>query len=163
MLNTPSCIGICKRKFEQPPCYFHNDSNFVCFLKKSLYGIKNSPWAWYAKMDIFLLDTNFFRCHYDPNVYTKKVGNHINIIHVLYVVELIFNGSNPKFLNRVKLILKNKFDMEKLGYLHYSLASKYCNLRKEFSFPIPSMHVLGMCYILCTSSMGILCQAHRGV
>ena len=36
------------------------------------------------KMDSFLLDTGFSRCHSDLNVYTKKVGNHL-IILILYV------------------------------------------------------------------------------
>ena len=39
---------------EQPSDYLYNDSNIVCFLKKSLYGLKQSPWAWYAKMDSFI-------------------------------------------------------------------------------------------------------------
>ena len=47
-----------------------------------------APRAWYAKMDSFLLDIGFSRCHSDPNVYTKKVGNHL-IILVLYVDDLI--------------------------------------------------------------------------
>ena len=39
-------------------------------------------------MDSFHLDTSFSRRHSDPNVYTKKVGNHL-IILVLYVDDLI--------------------------------------------------------------------------
>jgi hypothetical protein len=57
---------------EQPPDYIQNDSSLVYHLKKSLYGIKQAPRAWYAKMDSFLIATRFSRCHYDPNVYTKK-------------------------------------------------------------------------------------------
>ena len=53
---------------EQPPGYVQNNSSLVCLLKKSLYGIKQAPRAWYAKMDRFLLDIGFSRCHSDPNV-----------------------------------------------------------------------------------------------
>jgi hypothetical protein len=42
---------------EQPPGYVQNDSSLVCRLKKSLYGLKQAPRAWYAKMDIFIIDT----------------------------------------------------------------------------------------------------------
>jgi hypothetical protein len=52
-----------------------------------------SPLAWYAKMDRFLIETGFFRCHCDPNVYTRKVGSHL-IILVLYVDDLILTGSD---------------------------------------------------------------------
>jgi hypothetical protein len=95
---------------EQPPDYVQNDSILVCCLKKSLYGLKKDPRAWYAKMDIFLLDTGFSRCHSDSNVYTKKVGIHL-IILVLYVDDLIITGSDPKLLNHVKTNLKKKFEM----------------------------------------------------
>jgi hypothetical protein len=90
---------------EPPPDDVHNDSSLVCCLKKSLYGLKQAPQAWYAKMDKFLLDAIFSRCHYDPNVYTKKVGSHL-VILVLSVDDLTLTGSDPKLLTHVKSILK---------------------------------------------------------
>ena len=90
---------------EQPPGYVQDNSSLVCLLNKSLYGLKQAPRAWYAKMDSFLLDTGFSRCHSDPNVYTKKVGNHV-IILVLYVDDLILIGTDPKLLTHVKSRLK---------------------------------------------------------
>ena len=89
---------------EKPPGYVQNNSSFGCLLKKSLYGLKQAPRVWYAKMDNFLLDTGFSRCHSDPNVYTKKVGNHL-IILVLYVDDLILTGSDPKLITHVKFSL----------------------------------------------------------
>jgi hypothetical protein len=105
---------------EQPPRYVYNDSSLVCHLKKSLYGLKQAPRAWYAKMDNFLIDTGFSRCHFDPNVYTKKVGSHFKIL-VLYVDDLILIGSDSKLLNHVKINFKKKFEMTDLGFLHYFL------------------------------------------
>jgi hypothetical protein len=105
---------------EQPPSYVQNDSSLVCRLKKSLYGLKQAPLAWYAKMDSFLLDTNFSRCHSHPNVSTKKVGSHL-IILVFYVDDNIFSGMDPKILNHLKFGPKNKFEMIDLCYFHYFL------------------------------------------
>jgi hypothetical protein len=155
---------------EQPPGYVQNDSSLVCHLKKSLYGLKQAPRAWYAKMDNFLLDTDFSRCHSDPNVYTKKVGIHL-IILVLYVDDLILTGSDPKLLTHVKSNLKKKFEMTDLGYLHYFLGlqvlqtkegiflsqSKYaCDLLHHFhmddSKPTPSPFQSGVKLVAtCTS------------
>ena len=90
---------------EQPPRYIKDNSSLVCLLKKSLYGLKQAPRVWYAKMDSFLLDTGFSRCHSDPNVYTKKVGNHV-IILSLYIDDLILSGNDPKLLTHVKSSLK---------------------------------------------------------
>jgi hypothetical protein len=78
---------------EQPPSYVQNDSSLVYHLNKYLYGLKKSPQAWYAKMDNFLIATGFSRYHFDPNVYTKKVGSHL-IILVLYVDDLILTSSD---------------------------------------------------------------------
>jgi hypothetical protein len=105
---------------EKPPGYVHNDSSLVCHLKKSLYGLKQTPRAWYAKMDNFLIDIGFSRCHSNPNVYTKKVGSHLTIL-VLYVDDVILTGSGSKLLNHVKTSLKKKFEMTDLGFLHYFL------------------------------------------
>jgi hypothetical protein len=58
---------------EQSPGYVQNDSSLVFRLKKYLYGIKKATQSWYVKMDRFPIATRFSRCHYDPNVYTKKV------------------------------------------------------------------------------------------
>ena len=63
---------------EQPPGYAQDNSSHVCLLKKSVYGLKQYPRAWYAKMDSFLLDTCFSRCHSHPNVKSslkKEISN----------------------------------------------------------------------------------------
>src|SRR5882757_5280586 len=105
---------------EQPPGYVQNNSSLVCRLKKSLYSLKQAPRAWYAKMNSFLLDTGFSRCHSDPNIYTKKIGNHLFIL-VLYVDDLILTRSDPKLITHVKSSLKQNFEMSDLGHLHYFL------------------------------------------
>ena len=40
---------------------FSSNPYLVCRLNKSLYGIKQAPRAWYAKIDGFLLSQNFVR------------------------------------------------------------------------------------------------------
>ena len=105
---------------EQPPVYVQNNSSLVFQLKKSLYGLKKAPRAWYAKMDSFLLDTDFSRCQSDPNVYTKKVGNRL-IVLVLYVNDLILASSDPNLSTHVESNLKQNFEMSVFGHLHYFL------------------------------------------
>ena len=125
---------------EQPPGYVQHNSSLVCLLKKSLYGLKQAPRAWYAKMDSFLLDIGFSRCHSNPNVYTKKVGNHL-IILVLYVDDLILTGSDPNLITHVKSSLKQNFEMSNLGHLHYFLGLQVLQTKKESLFPSISMLV----------------------
>eukprot|EP00253_Pinus_taeda_P032982 PITA_32982 len=125
---------------EQPIGFIQTDSNLVCCLKKSLYGLKKAPRAWYANMDSFLLESGFSRCHSDHTVYTKKEGKSL-IILVLYVDDLILTSSDLNLINHVKSSLKKKFEMIDLGHLHYFLF-KSCNPRKVFSSPNQSMSVI---------------------
>jgi hypothetical protein len=83
-------------------------------------------------MNNFLLNTKFSRYHFDPNVYTKKVGSHL-IVLFLYVDDLILNGSDPKLLNHVKTILKKKFEMKDLGFLHYFLGLQVLQTKERNS------------------------------
>ena len=45
----------------------------VCKLKKSLYGLKQSPQQWYKRFDSFMIQKGFTRYEYDCCVYLKKV------------------------------------------------------------------------------------------
>eukprot|EP00253_Pinus_taeda_P034007 PITA_34007 len=117
---------------EQPPRFIQTESSLVCRLKKSLYGLKQAPRAWYAKMDRFLLDTGFSRCHSNNIVYTKKVGKYL-IILVLYVDDLILNGSDPNLINHVKSSLKKKFEMTDLRHLHYFLGLQVLQTKEGIS------------------------------
>lgn len=56
----------------------------VCKLKKSLYGLKQSPRMWYQKLYTYLLGLGFSRSKDDHYVYFKLVGDHFIYI-ALYV------------------------------------------------------------------------------
>ena len=53
---------------------FEEGENKVCLLKKSLYGLKQSPRMWYLKFDEFLIRYGFIRNIYDSCVYILKKG-----------------------------------------------------------------------------------------
>ena len=59
---------------------FVSNPYLVCRLKKSLYGLKQTPMAWYAKIDAFLLSMSFVQCKYDPNVYLNLIHGSLMII-----------------------------------------------------------------------------------
>eukprot|EP00253_Pinus_taeda_P022735 PITA_22735 len=68
---------------ELPPSFIKSDSSLICQLKKSLYRIKQAPRAWCAKMDSFLLDSGFSRCHSNNTIYTKKVNSTAGYVFTL--------------------------------------------------------------------------------
>ena len=46
--------------------------DYVCLLKKTLYGLKQSPRQWYKKFHSFMISHNFNRCTYDSCVYFRR-------------------------------------------------------------------------------------------
>ena len=117
---------------EQPLRFIQYDPSFVFHLKKSLYGLKKSPRASYARMDSYILDIGFSRCHYGNNVYTKIVDGHL-IILILYVDDLVITGSDHKLINHVKSSLKKKFNMTYLGYMHHFLGLQVLQYKEDIS------------------------------
>ncbi|GKB52121.1 retrovirus-related pol polyprotein from transposon TNT 1-94 [Tanacetum coccineum] len=56
----------------QPPGFEEGTGNKVCLLKKSLYGLKQSPRQWYKRFDVYMISNGFSRNNYDSCVYFKE-------------------------------------------------------------------------------------------
>ena len=88
---------------------------FVCKLRNSLYGLRQSPRQWYKKFDSFKVSQNFTRSEYDHCVYFKKLENDMFIILVLYVDDRLIIGNIMVKINRLKAQLVRTFNMNNLG------------------------------------------------
>jgi hypothetical protein len=130
---------------EKPQGFIHN-SSLVCRLKKSLYGLKQEPRAWYEKMDSYLLSHDFVRCKSDCNVYMLRTTDSLMIL-VLYVDDILITGSSTSTIVVVKYILHDRFSMMDMGPLHFFLgleisqdasASKFLRLSMPGIFWIDS-------------------------
>jgi hypothetical protein len=85
-------------------------------------------------MDNSILETTFSRCQSNPNVYTKKLGDHI-ILLVLYVEDLILIVSDPTLLALIKFILRKEIGMILLGHFHNFIGIQVLQAKEEFHFP----------------------------
>jgi hypothetical protein len=88
---------------------------FVCKLKNSFYGMKQSSRKWYNKFNSFMVSQNFTRSEYDHCVYFKTLENGIFIILVLYVEDMLVASKNMVEINKLKAQLDMTFDMKDLG------------------------------------------------
>ena len=73
----------------------------VCKLKKSLYGLKQSPRMWYRNFDTYILGFGFVRSKANDYVYCKHVGEHF-IYAVLYVDDMLLDGNTMEVIKEVK-------------------------------------------------------------
>jgi Reverse transcriptase (RNA-dependent DNA polymerase)/gag-polypeptide of LTR copia-type/Integrase core domain/GAG-pre-integrase domain len=114
-----------------PPGYqIHiKDNNIVCKLNKSIYGLKQSPRAWYAKLSHSLLSHNFIKSSADSSLFIKHSHNTTTLV-LVYVDDIIITGNNEIEIDNVKSYLKNKFDIKDLGYLKYFLGIEFAHSKK---------------------------------
>jgi hypothetical protein len=62
-------------------------------LSKDLYGLKQVPWAWYARLKTFLLEHKYVMGSVDKTLFILKHDNDFLLVHI-YVNDIIFDGSS---------------------------------------------------------------------
>ena len=96
--------------------------NFVCKLKKSIYGLKQSARCWNVTLDEFLVSSDYHKSNADNCVYIKtekKSDGKISfVILAVYVDDLIPISNDVDMLAAEKACLCNKFDMVDQGEAH---------------------------------------------
>lgn len=111
------------------------NEHLIYKLLKALYGLRQAPRAWYAKLNQCLVDIGFSRCPYEHAVYVKKVAEEVLVI-AIYVDDILVTGSNPEMITNFKEQMSSKFDMTDLGKMSYYLGievnqgSGYIELRQ---------------------------------
>ena len=79
---------------DQPQGFVEEGTQYlVCKLKKSLYGLKQSPRAWYQRIDLFFTQERFSRSHADHSLYVKQSKEFLLIV-IIYVDDLIILASD---------------------------------------------------------------------
>uniref|UniRef100_A0A2N9FRN5 CCHC-type domain-containing protein n=1 Tax=Fagus sylvatica TaxID=28930 RepID=A0A2N9FRN5_FAGSY len=96
--------------FKQP-----GTENLVCRLKKSLYGLKQSPRQWYKRFDSYMIQIGYTRCEYDCCVYVRILEDGSYIFLLLYVDDMLIAAKSMCEVNRLKSLLHKEFEMKDLG------------------------------------------------
>lgn len=94
--------------------------HLVYKLYKALYGLRQAPRAWYAKLSKCLESMGLTRCPYEHAVYTKKDGKETLIVAV-YVDDLLITGTNASIISDFKAQMDKHFEMSDMGLLSYYL------------------------------------------
>ena len=110
--------------------YMHQPEGFVadgqedlvCKLKRSIYGLKQSPRCWNTTLDTYLKKIGFLQSVSDPCVYIAAVDE-MAVIGV-YVDDIVIACKSEERLRRIKHDICQKFDVKDLGKLHHFLGMK---------------------------------------
>jgi hypothetical protein len=95
-------------------------------LKKSLYGLKQSPRQWYKQFDSYMIKIGYRRGEYDCCVYLKSLDDGSFIFLLLYVDDILIATRSIMEVNKLKVLLSREFDMKDLGVAKKILRMKIC-------------------------------------
>lgn len=93
--------------------------HLVCKLKRSIYGLKQSPRCWNSVLDGKLKKMGFVQTASDPCLY---VSPDEMLIIAIYVDDILLAGESDERMDEVKQALSKQFTVKDMGELHYFLS-----------------------------------------
>jgi Reverse transcriptase (RNA-dependent DNA polymerase) len=102
---------------EIPPGFDTNQTIMgkVCRLKKSLYGLKQSPRAWFDRFRKAMIDMGYQQINADHTVFSRQHDGHI-IMLVVYVDD---TEDDEREFAQLKGRLGKEIEVKDLGQLRY--------------------------------------------
>ncbi|KAL8096904.1 hypothetical protein AgCh_030112 [Apium graveolens] len=116
-------VGIdCGETFSPQPPGFRDRQHpdYVCLLRKSIYGLRQSPRDWYKRFDQFISTIGFIHSTCDNSLFIYTNGADTAYI-LLYVDDIILTASSPALRDTTIASLRSEFPMTDLGPLNYFL------------------------------------------
>ena len=115
---------------EIPPGFANSQTiGKVCRLKKSLYGLKQSPRVWFDKFRRTVCGMGYTQCNGDHMLFYKHRGIFITIMAV-YVDDIVITGDDVEEIKCLKESLGKAFKVKDLGLLRYFLEIEIARLPK---------------------------------
>ncbi|GJU40098.1 putative ribonuclease H-like domain-containing protein [Tanacetum coccineum] len=105
----------------QPPGFVDPDHpKKVYKVVKALYGLHQTPRAWYATLSTFLEEHGYRRGTIDKTLFIKKDKKDIMLVQV-YVDDIIFGSTRKSWCDEFEALMKGRFQMSSMGELIFFL------------------------------------------
>ncbi|CAH9055335.1 unnamed protein product [Cuscuta epithymum] len=115
---------------EQPPGFVaQGEYGKVCRLRKSLYGLKQSPRAWFGKFSQTIEQFGMKKGQSDHSVFYRQTQAGITLL-VVYVDDIVITGSDNAGILALKNFLHSQFQTKDLGSLKYFLGIEVTRSKK---------------------------------
>lgn len=103
----------------------------ICRLKKSLYGLKQSPRVWFEKFTQSVKRQGYTQGQSHHTMFTKQSKDGKMAVLIVYVDDIILTGDDMVEMDRLKRNLSSEFEIKDLGSLRYFLGMEVARSRKE--------------------------------
>ncbi|RVW25031.1 Retrovirus-related Pol polyprotein from transposon TNT 1-94 [Vitis vinifera] len=113
----------------------------VCKLKKSLYGLKRSPRAWFERFGKVIKHYGYTQSQADHTMFYKHSNEGKVAILIVYVDDIVLTGDDCNELEKLKGKLVEEFEIKDLGALKYFLGMEFAR-SKEGIFVNQGKYVL---------------------
>ena len=87
--------------YMQPPSGLSIESNKVCHLRRALYGLKQTPRAWFAKFSSTIFRLGYTISPYDSALFLRHIDKG-TIWLLLYVDDIIITGDDLSGIQELK-------------------------------------------------------------
>nr|GEV65681.1 putative RNA-directed DNA polymerase [Tanacetum cinerariifolium] len=109
---------------EAPPGFSeHFKPGKECRLKKSLYGLKQSPRSWFGRFTLAMKRYSFKQSNSDHTLFLKNRKNRVTCL-IIYVDDMVITGNDEEEIKRLKEGLLTEFEMKDLRNLKYFFGIK---------------------------------------
>ena len=96
------------------------DIGKVCRLRKSLYGLKQSPRAWFGRFAQSMRNYGFKQTQADHTLFLKHDKGKLTAL-IVYVDDMVVTGNDVEGIQKLQMYLAKEFEMKDLGTLKYFL------------------------------------------
>ncbi|KAH9650091.1 protein kinase domain-containing protein [Citrus sinensis] len=103
----------------------NHGSSKVCKLHKSLYGLKQSPRAWFERFGNVIKGHGYSQSQADHTMFYKHSIEGKLAVLIVYVDDIILTGDDLVEICRLKKVLARDFEIKDLGNLKYFLGMEF--------------------------------------
>ena len=115
----------------QPEGYVSEEHpEYVCKLKRSLYGLRQAARCWNKVIDDYLKSKGYEASTADPCIYIKQKNGSL-VILALYVDDILLASNDKSMLDKEKHDLSKRFAVTDQGEAHYLLGMSIKRNRSE--------------------------------
>src|SRR3954471_11130553 len=120
-----SCMEISRKRYMEIPPGFEDTQTVgkVCRLKRSLYGLKQSPRAWFDRFRLAMILFDYCQSSSDHTLFIRRKDSKTTLL-IVYVDDIVLTGNDTGEISRLKEQLAEEFEIKDLGVLRYFLEIK---------------------------------------